>query len=173
MKRVIRRSVFETNSSSVHSISITNSDIKKSNLEVNDDGYIVVLPGEFGWGIENHRDQSTKLEYLVMMALETEGKKCETLEQFYKTKGFKLINTNISSYCSCKGIVLEGFNFEKHTYKDSKNEDRSYITHEGYIDHQSCDDYHSLKDFLDSYKTNVIDFVFNSGINLHISNDNI
>lgn len=173
MKRVIRRSVFETNSSSVHSISITNSDIKKSNLEVNDDGYIVVLPGEFGWGIENHRDQSTKLEYLVMMALETEGNDCATLEQFYDTEGFQEINHEISSYCSCKGIVLEGFNFERHSYVTEDKDEIFYITHEGYIDHQSCEDYLSLKDFLDSYKTNVVDFVFNSGINLHISNDNI
>lgn len=171
-KRVIRRSVFETNSSSVHSVSISNNDLQDSHLTVNDDGYIEVDPGEFGWGVESFTDQTTKLEYLVMMAMETEGKECTSIEEFYQTEGFQHINREIACYCNCKGIIVPELKIEKHTYKTDKGEERFYINHEGYIDHQSCENYGSLKEFLDDYRTTVIEFVFNPGAILHISNDN-
>ena len=48
-----------------------------------------------------------------------------------------------------------------------------YIDHDGYIDHQSCEDYGSLQEFLDSNNVGVIEFVFNSSLILEISNDNM
>lgn len=172
-RRQIRRGVFETNSSSVHSITIIKDTIDSNKMAINDDGLIEVDAGEFGWGVERHRDQYTKLSYLVMMALETEGSECETVEQFYETEGFQKINSEIASYCACKGVTVPGLKIEKHSYKDSKNEDRFYIDHDGYIDHQSCEDYGSLQEFLDSNNVGVIEFVFNSSLILEISNDNM
>lgn len=173
MKRQIRRGVFETNSSSVHSITITKNSIDTNKMVINSDGLIEVDVGEFGWGVERHGDQYTKLSYLAMMALETEGSECETVEQFFETEGFQKINSEIASYCACKGVTVPGLKIQKHSYKDSKGEERFYIDHEGYIDHQSCEEYKSLQDFLDSYRVGIVEFVFNPALILEISNDNM
>lgn len=172
-KRQIRRSVFETNSSSVHSITITKDTIDANVMGFNDGDLIEVDAGEFGWGVERHRDQYTKLSYLVMMALETEGSECETVEQFYETEGFQKINSEIASYCACKGVTVPGLKIEKHTCKNSKGVEGFYIEHDGYIDHQSCDDYGSLQEFLDNKGVSIVEFVFNPALILEISNDNI
>ena len=171
-KRQIRRGVFETNSSSVHSITITKDTIDANVMGFNDDDLIEVDAGEFGWGVERHRDQYTKLSYLVVMALETEGSECETVEQFYETEGFQKINSEIASYCACKGVTVPGLKIEKHPYKNSKGVEDFYIEHDGYIDHQSCENYGSLQEFLDDKGVSIVEFVFNPALILKISNDN-
>ena len=173
MKRQIRRGVFETNSSSVHSITISKNTIDENKMTINDDGFIEVEAGEFGWGVEHHRDQYTKLSYLVMMAVETDGRQCESVEEFLKTEGFQHINHEIAAHCNCRGIVIPGLTWTKHTYQDSKGVDRFYVTHDGYIDHQSCEDYKNLQHFLDDKGVTVVEFVFNPNLMLEIANDNI
>ena len=59
MKTQIRRGVFETNSSSVHSICITTEDeFEYFPAEV------VFTPGEFGWESGEYRDLESKASYL-------------------------------------------------------------------------------------------------------------
>lgn len=60
----IRRNVFETNSSSMHSLSVIGSD-RVSTLTTSKDGIIVVGEGEFGWGYDTLTTPSEKLSYLV------------------------------------------------------------------------------------------------------------
>ena len=95
-----------------------------------------------------------------MMVIETE--RFESLDDFYESDGFKLLNEEISTYCNCDGIEINGeLGFDEYGFE-----------HDGYIDHQSCEDYTSLRDFLATNDTNVIDYVFNNKISMIIDNDN-
>ena len=61
----IRQGVFETNSSSSHSISITspNEGELYQTLTVPDDGTLIIEGGRFGWEEEDHNDAHTKASY--------------------------------------------------------------------------------------------------------------
>lgn len=62
----IRKNVFETNSSSTHSLVISKKDREYDYcLPVEDDGTLVVTFGEFGWGPELLIAPIEKLSYLV------------------------------------------------------------------------------------------------------------
>ena len=65
MAKLIRKSVFETNSSSAHSMvmstDIDNDHVYKKHFEI-------VLE-DFGWGIESHYDFPTKLGYIINQCL--------------------------------------------------------------------------------------------------------
>lgn len=155
----IRRGVFETNSSSTHSISIYSHDLMQNNMRIDEDGYIHAEFGEFGWEEEQYSDQWSRLSYLLTMAMHKEGfyfYYCKNYEDelatFLKTTSFNKINDAVSNYCNCKGIWI----------------DKS----EGYIDHQSHEDYSSLDDFLEEHSTNIAEFVFGNGTIIHTDNDN-
>lgn len=65
MKRLIRKSVFETNSSSSHSISMSSED-KQFLLDTiypDQFGRVYVRGGEYGWEWERYNDAETKLSY--------------------------------------------------------------------------------------------------------------
>jgi hypothetical protein len=66
MGKVIRRGVFETNSSSSHSISIAPGDFRPEHLPVDLDGVCRIHPGEFGWGVETFRDAASKASYCLV-----------------------------------------------------------------------------------------------------------
>lgn len=176
MKLKIRKGVFETNSSSCHSISINSNTpnyAPPESLYVNyETNRVSVSFGEFGWEIESYYGVGAKLEYLITMVAETEGNKITTVEEFYETEGYKLINDSIANYCKCDGIELKDGELKMRSYTRSDGSICTYLNHEGYIDHQSTEDYSSLKDFLDSYGLSVIDFVFNRNIAVHTDNDN-
>lgn len=167
----IRRGVFETNSSSSHSVSINSrGELKKSYLIVDSyDNKVHVPLGEFGWEIETYDSQLDKLSYLCTMAVETyQG--FPSVEDFFESNNFKIINEAIANYCNCDGIHIDTkLKVDSYTY-DKKT--TYYLEHDGYIDHQSCEDYGSLQDFLDDYNTDVINFIFNSGVLVHTDNDN-
>lgn len=58
MKRQIRRSCFETNSSSTHAICITKNDYKKRD-------YIEFAFGDFGWEFDIYSDMHSRASYLI------------------------------------------------------------------------------------------------------------
>ena len=62
----IRHGVFETNSSSTHSISIDDKEFLLDTLVVNSSGNVEIEVGEFGWEQDTYRDASTKASYLHM-----------------------------------------------------------------------------------------------------------
>lgn len=62
----IRRGVFETNSSSSHSISIANSDGILDTIMPDENGNIVLTVGEFGWDWERINDSLTKANYCAV-----------------------------------------------------------------------------------------------------------
>jgi hypothetical protein len=67
MKRVIRKSVFETNSSSSHSISMSkdNMEFVMDTIYPDQNGVINVLGQEFGWQWLKFNDAMTKLAYVM------------------------------------------------------------------------------------------------------------
>ena len=62
--RQVRRGMFETNSSSSHSIVLSKSKQLTGKI-LPEDGRIVIRPGEFGWGEERHTDAYTKASYCL------------------------------------------------------------------------------------------------------------
>ena len=172
MKRQTRISVFETNSSSTHSLTIRNGTLNNSNLYIDYDNMVEVDFGEFGWEVSDYSDQYTKLQYILTMCACTEGRKCITPEEFYETEGFKSISNAIANYCNCDGIRVKDdcIRTEHYNYDD---EDEYYLSIDGYIDHQSVEDYSSVKDYLEKNNISSIEeFIFNDGIIVHTDNDN-
>ena len=67
MKRQIRRKVFETNSSSMHSLTVEKLGVTEY-LHVDEvENKVIVNYGEFGWGYDEYTDPETKLSYLITM----------------------------------------------------------------------------------------------------------
>ena len=158
----IRRGVFETNSSSTHSVTIDHSKGLSTNyLYVSEDGYVHAEFGEFGWEVWNYTDQETRLSYLLTMARCLNGcnESCyddvtneEDIKNFIETRDFDRINEVVAEYANCKGLWLD--------------------PSDGYIDHQSREDYRTLDDFLHEYNTDIKEFIFGAGVTLHTDNDN-
>ena len=158
----IRRGVFETNSSSTHSVSITGRKMK-GKLPVDQNGYVYTSLGEFGWEVCDYRDAETKLSYLLTMAWELNGyghkyfrdndNLQHDIEEFVETRDFQRIERAVCYETGCDGVWLDD-------------------TKDGYIDHQSCEGYNSIDDFLNDWGTDIEDFIFNKNTVLHTDNDN-
>lgn len=186
--RQIRKSIFETNSSSTHSVNIygaSNPPIYEYTLgEYVDpaDHYIHIQFGEFGWGYDEYEDDFNKLQYLLTMILETHKATfghggIKTIDEFYMLDDFLLVESIVTEHIpECKGICIFDDGFEFHEYDDPEidinNESHGYLYHNGYIDHQSCEDYHCLGDFLEDWGVSVEEFLFNPHVQLVIDNDN-
>ncbi len=69
MKKLIRHNVFETNSSSCHSISISRDASLLETLYPNEDGIVVISGGQFGRSFERYNDASTKASYAATSTL--------------------------------------------------------------------------------------------------------
>lgn len=65
--RVIRRGIFETNSSSSHSITIRGGTYSPDRIPI-DFGVCRIFGGEFGWGYEIRHDAATKASYCATYA---------------------------------------------------------------------------------------------------------
>lgn len=69
MKVQVRQNVFETNSSSTHSFTLSeNSETLTGKIYPNmgDDGLLVLGNGEYGWGYDEYNDSYTKADYLSL-----------------------------------------------------------------------------------------------------------
>lgn len=159
--RQIRHSVFETNSSSTHSITIKHKGLGNNSMKVQDDGYIHTALGEFGWEIADYRSQEDRLSYLVTMLAEKHGfntiwcddeTAAERISDLMKTKDFKQLSDEVGNYARCRGVIIDNS--------------------QGYIDHQSHEYYNTLNDFLREYRTDIVEFVFGRGNIVHTDNDN-
>lgn len=162
----IRRSVFETNSSSTHSITVAKKAPREpSSLVVSDDGYIHVKLGGYGWEFRTLATQGEKLSYLLTMAWEKSGekdyyygdpKRCErAISRFMDSDEYVRISKKVAEYAGCYGVLL-----------DNTAED------DAYIDHQSEEDYLNVSNFLYINNTTILDFVFSPGVVVRTGNDN-
>lgn len=162
----IRSGVFETNSSSTHSLVLRDKStpLSDSYLTVQDDGYVHVSFGEFGWGYDVLDSQEEKLSYLCTMAAYSDNNMASN-EDFYKTPDFMAINEAIQNRCDCNGVIVDT-EISKYVGADGA----SWPNFDGYIDHQSV--YTSLQSFLDGYDTTIEEVVFSFGAEIIIDNDN-
>jgi len=140
----IRQNVFETNSSSTHSISISNKTPGVyDTLELSDDGVLVLNGGEFGWDWKRFHDALTKANYAAVHAYSNDDLK-------------EMLRKVLREHTGAKAVV---FNFS-----DNFNDDKPW----GYIDHDSvgvCNDA-----FLD--EDTLKEWIFNPDSYLITGNDN-
>lgn len=158
MNRKVRRSVFETNSSSTHSFTYGGA---YNNLVVDDfDNCVHTSLDEFGWEIRTYYDSAKKLDYILLAAANFTDHdfwyNSENLEEeiasFRETEEFQRIEEAVKNVMNCDGIYIE----------DYAN---------GYIDHQSLG-YSSFDEWLDDTGADSVeDFIFGNVI-LHTDNDN-
>jgi len=144
----IRHSVFETNSSSSHSLSISeDSDGVLDTIIPDDTGSITLTGGEFGWGYESYNDPMSKANYLAVFA----DKNADMTEMLIKV---------LKSHTGAKSIIF-----------DFSTEDYNHINY-SYIDHQSS--MNEGGDGLRAFKSMKVmkDFIFNPKSELIIDNDN-
>ncbi len=168
MKKLIRKGVFETNSSSCHSITIEGkSGVYDDIPTVEKDGSIFIRSGEFGWEIENYDDFGSKASYIAVYIR-------DWVRDEVKKSAFKEIFENIIiETTGCDRVEYENFFWdqEETTYEhNGKIEKYMSSLGEGYIDHQSVEssDYDYLFEDIDKLKN----FLFNSNSILHTDNDN-
>jgi len=99
MKKV-RPNIFETNSSSTHSISVKELDsteVLDTSLVPDSDGCIVLLGGEFGWEWNRFNDALTKANYCAVDQ-QTNPDNLEMLERVIKEQtGVKGVISRIST----------------------------------------------------------------------------
>ena len=163
MKRVIRYNVFESNSSSMHSVSIRgNGDL---NEHYHSDGVIKIKLDEYGWRGDPLYDFYDKLPYAMLMVLYTEYPGFKYYdndftidqEELEKLSGYKTLLEAIRKHGDCEKIII-------------KKQNGFYPY--GYIDHQSYEDYGSLADFLKNWNIDAERFLFDDNVVVYIDNDN-
>ena len=178
--RNIRRNVFETNSSSSHSLSIKRNKTGKYdyNVPLQQNGKCPLIFGrdyDFGWGEAVYRDTYAKLNYLACMAFECHNQLMykigrERITQFgdvTNIKDIKKLNTVMKKHI--KGFT--GFSVNSKDFGTSKFPPY-FVYLNNSIDHQSWEDYKNIDDFLDRYNISLENFLFNPYVALVIGNDN-
>lgn len=182
----IRKQIFETNSSSTHSVNFRKNSDKYDWTALDeyvnkDDNKLHIKFGEFGWGYDEYEDAYNKLSYVLTMIMETkQADYCHTgitsLDEYYNLDEFILVESIITEHVKdCTGIVIDSkVVFEPYDDPeiDIKNESHGVIEHDGYIDHQSCEYYECLDDFLNDWGVDIESFIFDENIQLIIDNDN-
>lgn len=147
MKKQVRRNVFETNSSSMHSLSISRQGITEHPYMPLMGNKVIVYTDEFSWGYDEYNDPEMKLSYLITMLYCLNG---FDVRAVYETEEFQKINEIVSKRCGCEGIFISD-------------------KFEGYVDHQSLDD---IDEMMKEYGCTIEEFIFDEGITLIIDNDN-
>ena len=150
----IRENVFETNSSSTHSVAVSSKDRGYSHeMPVDENGTLYIQLGEYNWGPDILYTPYDKLCY-VMSYLSQNYSSVEEFANDVDTGAINPIVEEIDCYlkgnCGVSNVVI-------------KKVDSSWGDGLGYIDHQSVG---SL------YDENLIDLIFNNSKIILIDNDN-
>lgn len=164
MRRVMRSNVWETNSSSMHTVTIQGK--RNINQYYRVDDMIEVSLDEYGWNGYPCDDFMSKLAYAMSMVLHTEYPGFSSYDDDFvvdqdtleELPGYKLLIDAIREHGYCEKIVI-------------KRRDGAYFPY-GYIDHQSCEYYSSLRDFLDDWNVDAEQFLFADNVTVWIDNDN-
>lgn len=147
----IRNAVFETNSSSTHSISVSevNSDeLMDNTMAMDGEDNVVVESGEFGWEQEVYNDSVTKASYMLTYVKNYCGDREEEFES--------MLRDVIKEQTGCNDVIF------------NDTGERYYKW--GYIDHQSSS--HHQYHFVFESKETLRQFIFNRESILETDNDN-
>lgn len=161
--KTARENVFETNSSSMHTVTVRGKGDINNCYRIND--IIKVYPDEYGWDGDPCNDFDSKLAYAMSMMLHTEYPGFNQYDEMFEVdqdiledlQGYKILIDAIREHGKCEKIVV--------------GRSGGYYPY-GYIDHQSYEDYHSLQDFLDDWNVDAERFLFDDGVTVWIDNDN-
>jgi hypothetical protein len=148
--RKIRRGVFETNSSSTHSITLSNDSVIKDRIHINDNNECIIYTGKFGWEVESYNDSATKASYALTYAanIGNPEKRYELLEMLKESIKME-VGIDVS-------VIF-----------DIDTESNEYFAN-GYIDHQSFD---VAEDVFFDVET-LHKFIFDRNSVLNTDNDN-
>jgi hypothetical protein len=153
MQISLRRNVFETNSSSSHSITINDNQFLMDNSLVPDEnGNIILTGGQFGWQYEKFTDALTKANYVAVYA-----SLYSKSDDAISTSNFNtLVKKIIKDQTGATDVI-----FDISDAFDAKNW--------SYIDHQSYED----KQLEYLFSASVLrNFIFNTKSILFTGNDN-
>ena len=158
MTTQIRKSVFETNSSSTHSIYISDKKCVLSRLGVDNNGICRIYSGEFGWEVEDYYGAASKASYCMTYAFQ--------MAQYYTVEGGYGYNMEFVKHLldMLTEVIME--NTKAKSVEYVKSDDQYYAY--GYIDHKSFD---VCSDAFESKET-LKNFIFNKNSYLHTDNDN-
>ncbi len=162
----VRNGVFETNSSSTHSISIcADADGIYETVVPDKDGTIVLSGGRFGWEPIKYYDCLTKMNYAAIFTASPGTYKDYDKFQAEFARARELLIQVIKEHTGAKEIV---FDFTVEQY----NKDKTFISGNSYIDHQS--DLTEQGDALEAFasKQTLKDWLFNPKSKLETGNDN-
>ena len=157
--KTIRYNIFETNSSSSHSITIS-KDLTTTldSMSLDSKGVLHVYPGEFRWGEDTFTDPETKASYCYTWAKINED-----------PSKMAMLGTVLKKQTGAKKVMFH----ELTEYEEELQEDQELTKDDlsgfgGQIDHQSSDV--AEEAFTSSKK--LKQFIFNPKSILHISSDN-
>ena len=165
----IRSNLFETNSSSTHSLVVSDYDREYNyNLPIDNYGVLQIPFGEFGWEWCIYREPIDKLSYLITDRIEYDYEResaIEGLEDEY------LINEalNRDEFIE-QPAIQEIFKAIKEACPNVREiklvkAPGNYASIFGCIDHQSCGTSHD-------FDLPLKDFIFNTGVIIITGNDN-
>jgi len=138
----IRKSIFETNSSSTHSISIDDTMINYSSITPDENGNIILIGGQFDWEEKDFYDALTKANYCA-------------IDQLRNESNIKMLKKVLIEQTGANDVILDFSGDYKH-----KNW--------SYIDHQSLG---TSDEAFESEET-LRNFIFGRESVLHTDNDN-
>lgn len=143
--KLIRTNVFETNSSSTHSLSVDwNADY--TSITPESDGMINVWSYDFGWDRETFSEPMYKLSYVMIYLRDWTRHLSDDIRSEYETK----LTEMVCEHTGAIGIAM--------------------TSPEGYIDHQSVE-CHDL-DYLFQDMAEMKAFIFGRNSYLETGNDN-
>jgi len=145
----IRKNVFETNSSSTHSISISSAGTDIDYMKPNEEGNIILGGGEFGWEEETYNDAWTKANYCLQDIVHV-GWGEDAKNEIDKDK-WNMLQEVIKTHTGCSEVIID--------WKEVKD---------GYIDHESSG---TTYEAFES-KESLFNFIFNKSSVLEMDNDN-
>ena len=148
MKKQIRQGVFETNSSSTHSMCIY-----PGNKYVPNMSKLEIETGEFGWEEETYYGMGDKLSYALTYALGSNS-----------NKYIEMLNEMLTDNMPDTDITYDGMSYEELLEMDVSRDDVDF----GFIDHQSLDEASEM--FLS--RNNLEDFIFGRDSYFETDNDN-
>lgn len=181
--KTIRNNVFETNSSSMHNVSISNE------LAVGDYSgttLFVDASGDYGWSGPLVETPEQKLDYAIVAYLCREYERCpdedSMSKQQYKAECKKLGEILVKKVTAVLDKIVETFAQYGVTVEFGKNlreyTDGSYyveIEHSGYIDHQSApgenSDCAQIANWVETNPNRLFNFCFNNSY-IELDNDN-
>lgn len=160
--KITRNGVFETNSSSSHSISIHHKCKLNDTISPNDNGIIDISYGGYGWGWEILCSAKEKASYWITYWNEVK-------ENIKGHEGFPVIENEVKDFAESRITMLKEVVQEFCGYPVSFTESSEKYYPKGYVDHQAFDQNIFLKIQTKGYLTK---FIFSKNAFVCIGNDN-